>query len=230
MSWWRRVRSGEASDLDATSVYAAAAAVLGYPEQALLERLDAIADLVTAGGVREWFAPVLAYLRPSAGVSVRQHLIDLQSAHVQEFDISRRHALYLTYWIDGDTRRRGESLLRYKQAYRDSGLLVDLAGELPDYLPMVLEFAVHDPDRGRALLESSRPALELLRLGLRDDNLPHEGVLNAICATLPGESPADRLAVSRMEGWQPPVETVGLAGVPAPYGSRLPLIDTSRID
>jgi nitrate reductase delta subunit len=230
MSWWRRVRSGGERSPDAIPVYAAAAAVLSYPDDRLLERLDALADLVNAAGAAEWFAPVWAYLRPGGEASQRQHLIDLQAAHVQEFDISRRHALHLTYWIDGDTRRRGESLLRYKQVYRDSGLLVDLAGELPDYLPMVLEFAVHDPVRGRALLESSRPALELLRLGLRDDNLPHEGVLDAICATLPGESPGDRLAVSRMQGWQPPVETVGLAGVPAPYGSRLPLIDTSQIE
>lgn len=230
MSWWRRGRSADPSGPDGITVYAAAAAVLSYPELPLLERLDAIAERVAVADAEEWFAPVLAYLRPSGAASQQQHLTDLQAAHVQEFDISRRHALYLTYWIDGDTRRRGESLLRYKQAYRDSGLLVDLAGELPDYLPMVLEFAVHDPDRGRVLLESSRPALELLRLALRDDSLPHEGVLTAICATLPGKSPSDRLAVSRMEGWQPPVETVGLAGVPAPYGSRLPLIDTSRID
>lgn len=230
MSWWRWVRAAGQGGPDPIPVYAAAAAVLGYPDEPLLERLETMAEVVAAAGAAEWFAPVLAYLRPSGEVSPRQHLTDLQAAHVQEFDISRRHALHLTYWIDGDTRRRGESLLRYKQAYRDSGLFVDLAGELPDYLPMVLEFAVHDPERGRALLEASRPALELLRLGLRDDNLPHEGVLDAICATLPGESPTDRLAISRMAGWQPPVETVGLAGVPAPYGSRLPLIDTSQID
>ena len=230
MSWWRRGRAGKDRGPDPIPVYAAAAAVLGYPDRQLLEQLDRLEEMVTDAGAGEWFAPVLAYLRP-ADEDVTRHLTDLQSVHVQEFDISRRHALHLTYWIDGDTRRRGESLWRYKQAYRESGLVVDLNGELPDYLPMVLEFAVHAPDLGRTLLESSRQALELLRLALRDDRLPQEGILAAICATLPGDSPDDRLAVSRMEeGWQPPVETVGLAGVPAPYGSRLPLIDTGQID
>lgn len=227
MSWltrtFKRSRSGPFSAQQATTVYAAATLVLAYPDEDLIARLPEIEKAVREAGAGEYFAPVLAYLDSPS-------LTELQSSHAQEFDYSRRHALHLTFWTDGDTRRRGESLLRYKQAYRDSGLWVDLHGELPDYLPMVLEFAVAEPELGRELLESSRQALELLRLALRDDDLPHEGVLTAICATLPGESPEDRLSVSRMDGWQPPVETVGLAGAPAPYGSRLPLIETSRID
>ncbi|WP_425307840.1 nitrate reductase molybdenum cofactor assembly chaperone [Ammonicoccus fulvus] len=238
MKWpFGRSRPVERVDASASGVYAAAALVLGYPTRDLLDRLPAVADLAARAGVGEEFEPVLAYLGS-------QSLTDLQEAYAQEFDNSRRHALHLTYWVDGDTRRRGESLLRYKQAYRDSGLLVDLNGELPDYLPMALEFAVHDPARGRELLTASRPALELLRLALRDDELPHEGVLTAVCATLPGESPDDRLSVSRMNGWQPPTESVGLLDAPlAPYsmatnspnapslqGARLPLLDARTLD
>lgn len=231
--WSLRQRSDRLAGTHST-VYAAAALVLAYPTQELLERLPQISDAVREAGFDEEFAPVLAYLGSDS-------LTDLQSAYAQEFDNSRRHALHLTYWIDGDTRRRGESLLRYKQAYRESDLWVDLNGELPDYLPMVLEFAVHEPAGGRELLKASRPALELLRLALRDDELPHEGVVAALCATLPGESPSDRLSVSRMEGWQPPVETVGLAGAPAPYsmtasphaptlqGAKLPLLDPQEL-
>ena len=58
----------------------------------------------------------------------------MQSEYVQEYDLSRRHSLHLSYWTDGDTRRRGETLLRFKQMYRDSGMLTVLNGELPDYL------------------------------------------------------------------------------------------------
>ena len=43
-------------------------------------------------------------------------------------------------------------------------------GELPDYLPMVLEFAaIVDPDAGASLLQDYRASLELLRLALLDD-------------------------------------------------------------
>ena len=51
--------------------------------------------------------------------------------HVREYDLSRRHSLHLSYWTDGDTRRRGETLLRFKQMYRDSGMFTVLNGELP---------------------------------------------------------------------------------------------------
>ena len=219
-------------DPHASTIYAAAALVLAYPHQELIDRLDPIEEAVASAGATDAFAPVLAHLR--------EDLTQVQCHYAQEFDYSRRHALNLTYWIDGDTRRRGESLLRYKQAYRDSGLWVDLDGELPDYLPMVLEYAVHDPTGGRELLTTSRPALELLRLALRDDDLPHEGVVAAVCATLPGESPNDRLSVARMSGWQPPTETVGIGAEPVlapysmsapsmPHGARLPLIDAQEL-
>lgn len=201
--------------MNATMVYAAAAACLRHPDEQLLAALPTITRAADQAGAADLFAPLLAHL---GGHS----LTELQACHAQEFDLSRRHALHLTYWTDGDTRRRGESLLRFKKAYRDSGLLVDLAGELPDHLPMALEFAVQLPEQGFQLLQQSRPSLELLRLALRDDELPHAGVLTAICATLPGRSPEDRLSVSRMAGVpeQPPSESVGLA----PYGTRLPLI------
>lgn len=228
----RSLRSGRSSRLEGnTHIYAAAALVLAYPDENLIARLDEIGAVVERAGAGEGFAPLLAHLRGD--------LTQIQSQHAQEFDYSRRHALNLTYWIDGDTRRRGESLLRYKQAYRESGLWVDLDGELPDYLPMVLEFAVHDPERGRDLLIAARPALELLRLALRDDDLPHAGVVAAICGTLPGESPGDRLSVARMGGWQPPTETVGIGAAPTlapysmsapamPHGARLPLLDVQE--
>lgn len=201
-------------------VYQAAALVLAYPEAALLDRLDVIESALSGTTDEPLFAPVLAHLR---GDSLRE----LQSFHVQEFDLSRRHALHLSYWTDGDTRRRGNVLAEIKQVYRDSGLVVDTGGELPDYLPMVLEFAVDDPERGFALLERFRASLELIRLELAADHLPHAGVLTAICTRLPGESPRNRAEVQARFGQTQPVELVGLDlvavnGVPAFAGMTSP--------
>jgi len=123
----------------------------------------------------------------------------------------------LSYWTDGDTRRRGQVLATFKQRYRDSGFHADTRGELPDYLPLVLEFAaIADPDAGEALLREYRPSLELLRIGLEEDGTPYAGVVAAVCATLPGPSPVDRAAVQAMADG-PPVETVGLE----PFDPRL---------
>jgi len=90
--------------------------------------------------------------------------IQLQSQYVREFDLGKRHALHLSYWTDGDTRRRGEVLGNFKKTYRQSDILVDTHGELPDYLPMVLEYAaLVDLAAGRELLTRFRASLEMLR-------------------------------------------------------------------
>ncbi len=199
---------------DQALVHAAAAVVLSYPDERVLAQLDTVRAGLAGTWAEPLFAPVLDHL---AAVSTDDghSLIELQGFHVAEFDLSRRHALHLTYWTEGDTRRRGEVLTTIKQVYRESGLLVDADGELPDYLPMVLEFAVRDPGRGMALLTKYRPSLELLRLGLEDDQLPHAGVLQAICRTLPGPGPRNRAEVQAMVKAVQPTETVGLDGYAA---------------
>ncbi|MFW6598023.1 nitrate reductase molybdenum cofactor assembly chaperone [Propionibacteriaceae bacterium Y2011] len=193
-------------------VWQAASWCLSYPDEDLLARLPMITRALADHRRLEPFQPLLTRL-------AERPLTELQPWHVREFDMSRRHALHLTYWTDGDTRRRGTSLTRIKQAYRDSGLLVDTHGELPDHLPMVLEFAaVGDPKRGRQLLIEFRPSLELLRMACERDDLPHAGVVRAVCDTLPGQAPRDRSEALALINHGPQVETVGLE----PYGAGLP--------
>lgn len=138
-------------------------------------------------------------------------LEEVQGEYVQEYDLSRRHSFHLSYWTEGDTRRRGEALTRFKQMYRDSGMVTDLQGELPDYLPLVLEFtALVDARAGRAALQAYRPSLEMLRMALDGDKLAFAGLVTCICNTLPGESPEDAAQIQKLAGFGPPTETVGL--------------------
>jgi nitrate reductase delta subunit len=201
---------------EARVVYQAAALCLSYPDEHLVERLDLIEEAVAPTAVASSFTPLLEHLRAGPANQPVPHdatltrLARLQGFHVQEFDLSRRHALHLTYWTDGDTRRRGETLAGIKQRYRDSGMVVTPDGELPDYLPMMLEFAVADPERGMALLQEFRASLEMLRLGLLSDDLPHAGALDAICHYLPGESAQSRAEAQERFGRPQPVEFVGL--------------------
>ena len=86
-------------------------------------------------------------------------LQELQSWHVQEFDLSRRHALHLSYWTDGDTRRRGQVLADIKAVYRESGLVVDTGGgaawgmTVADRRVTTLARASLDADAHRAALD-----------------------------------------------------------------------------
>ena len=204
-------------------VYQAASICLGYPDEAtlglggLVRRALAESALEAAPS----FAPLLEWWASVPAASV-------QRAYVETFDLSKRHALYLSYWTDGDTRRRGMVLVDFTQRYRDAGLELDRAsgaggGELPDHLPLVLEFARHRPDAGAALLQEYRASLELIRLALEERGSPYAGVVAAVCATLPGRSPADRQQAMAMAAAGPPTESVGLD----PYDPRLlPLATT----
>jgi nitrate reductase molybdenum cofactor assembly chaperone NarJ/NarW len=192
---------------DASRVVRQAAALcLGYPERDVIAKSRLLRAALAESAPREAasFEPLLAYWESSELGAIQTHYVDV-------FDLSRKHSLYLSYWTDGDTRRRGEVLAAFKQRYRRSGFLVDTKGELPDYLPMVLEYAaIVDPADGTALLQEYRSSVELLRLALVERSTPYAGVVTAVCGTLPGASPADRKAVMAMAATGPPTERVGL--------------------
>lgn len=130
--------------------------------------------------------------------------------YVATFDMMRRCSLHLTYYAYGDTRKRGMALLRFKHAYRQAGISIDDA-ELPDYLPMVLEFAATvDHARGERLLAEHLPVLELLRLSLRDNDSAYSGLVAAVLATLPPISTVDIRRITELAAQGPPEEDVGM--------------------
>lgn len=187
-------------------VWQAASVVLGYPDDGVVDRADLVRAALTDAAPQRAadFAPLWDFWATTAPAKVQNHYVEI-------FDLSRRHTLYLSYYTDGDTRRRGETLMTIKQRYRRSGFLVDTHGELPDYLPLILEYAARvDPVDGAELLQDFRRSLELLRLALVDKGTPYAGVVAAVCATLPGASPRDRQAVMAMAAAGPPTESVGL--------------------
>ena len=135
----------------------------------------------------------------------------LEEHYVAVLDQQRRCCLYLTWWTEGETRRRGLALARLKDLYRTRGYEL-VSTELPDFLPVVLEFAAGNPDLGLALLQENRAALELLRLALVEHSSPYGGVVAAVCDLLPGSSPQDEAAARALARTGPPTEAVGLDG------------------
>ncbi|MFJ3878799.1 nitrate reductase molybdenum cofactor assembly chaperone [Streptomyces sp. NPDC090077] len=143
--------------------------------------------------------------------------IGLCERYTSTFDTRNRRCLYLTWWTDGDTRRRGLSLVRLKRIYRDFGL--EYAGEeLPDFLPAALEFAALREEAGTELLQEHRAGLELLRLALAESASPYARVLEAVCTTLPGPSPATKAEAKALARSGPPQELVGAGSPLEPFG------------
>ncbi|WP_406514975.1 nitrate reductase molybdenum cofactor assembly chaperone [Streptomyces sp. NBC_00873] len=139
----------------------------------------------------------------------------LERTYVEMFDLRRKSSLYLTYYLHGDTRRRGMALLTLNQRYRAAGWDTD-GGELPDHLPVVLEFAaLAGPGGGEAPLRQHRRGLELIHRALTDADSPYRHVLAALLTLLPPPTEADRAAVAQLVAEGPPNEEVGLD----PYGT-----------
>lgn len=206
------MKRDKASDLEPTArrtehavVYRVAALLLEYPDEALLASLPALRE--AAATVGQPYRRQLESLIQHLGST---RLTELTADYVATFDLRRRCCLYLTYYAYGDTRKRGQALLTFKQAYR-AGEVELTDDELPDHLCVLLEFAATaDLDNGRRLLLEHRAGLELLRLALGDAGSIYVQALDAISATLPALAGTDREAVARLAAEGPPGEDVGL--------------------
>lgn len=185
------------------SPFKIASVLLQYPTRALFDGLDELdrAAARTPRSAREPLARFLAWLRTADPGAVAEH-------YVATFDLRRRCALYLTYYRYGDTRKRGMSMLAFKNTYRTAGY-VPSEDELPDYLPMVLDFAALSP-KGEAMLHAHRADLELLRRALGEVRTPYADVVEAVCAQLPRLGRRELALVRKAWDDGPPGEDVGL--------------------
>ncbi|MGI5452130.1 nitrate reductase molybdenum cofactor assembly chaperone [Streptomyces sp. CA-249302] len=185
--------------------------LLQYPDPELTEARPSLAAAVAALPSSPAAGELAAFMDWFDGRDP-----DLLARHyVEMFDLRRKSSLYLTYYLHGDTRRRGMALLALAQRYRAAGWDAD-GGELPDHLPVVLEFAaLVGPGRGEAPLRQHRRGLELIHRALTDAESPYRHVLGALLTLLPPPTEADLAAVAELAAQGPPQEEVGLD----PYGA-----------
>ncbi len=186
--------------------YALVSLLLRYPEPGLLEEREAVlaaAAEIPDGTQRAAVGRFLAYWSGASPAELRRD-------YVATFDLQKGCGLYLSHYLYGDRRQRGMTFLRLKQLYEAAGWELT-SRELPDYLPLMLEFGARAPaGYGEAVLGEFRASLELLRLGLRSYGSPYVHLLDAVVAGLPGMTRAEQGAVRRLAAEGPPDEQVGL--------------------
>ena len=179
---------------------------LGYPDADLLAARPAISDAFRSRDP----TPAQRAVEPFLDFWLATPAAEVVTGYVATFDLHKRTGLYLTYYLFGDRRQRGQAFLRLKRLYEAAGWELTTR-ELPDYLPLMLEFAGLAPDGlGSAVLAEHRPALELLRLGLHDDASPYAHLLDAVTLALEPLTAEDRDVVRRLLTEGPPGERVGL--------------------
>lgn len=190
---------------DAATTLRIAALALDHPDRDLYAATGELAVAAAAVPARAGGRELHAFLEHRARIGERA----AQEEYVATFDFNKRASLHLSSYRDGDKRQRGATLLGLKRRYRDAGLELT-RGELPDFLPAMLEFAALEPGEGEAVLRRFRAAIELLRASLRDMGSPYAGVLDAVVRVLPAMSAAELAETRRLALEGPPEEQVGL--------------------
>jgi nitrate reductase delta subunit len=111
--------------------------------------------------------------------------MDAQATYIGLFDQSRSLSLHLFEHIHGESRDRGQAMVDLLAHYRSKGF--DLATvELPDFLPLFLEFLSTQPlGEARDLLGETVDIVSLLRARLQKRQSPYAAVLRAVEALAP---------------------------------------------
>ncbi|MFC4336845.1 nitrate reductase molybdenum cofactor assembly chaperone [Salininema proteolyticum] len=177
--------------------------LLAYPDDDVLEEYEGVRTPALADSARE-----LRAIEPR----------DLRLHYTEIFDLRRKTCLYLTYFTDGDTRRRGAALAAFTATYRESGFDMR-GGELPDFLPVVCEYAAHvDLGAGLRILTFYRASLLAMESALAgtpfaedpERTTPYAPILSELCAALPEPTGRDRKLVAELVSSGPPTESVGV--------------------
>ena len=109
--------------------------LLHYPDDELLYRLDEMASVAEHSHPAEIKSAILTFIN-----ELRPHtLIHVQERYTAVFDMSPSTTMNMTYHAYGDNEKRAAALANLQHNYEQAGW-ERITGELPDYLPMMLEF------------------------------------------------------------------------------------------
>jgi len=196
-----------------------ASLLLSYPTQELKEAAPAIRAAL-AGAAPD--ARVRERLERLADDIARLDLYDAQERYVHLFDRTRSLSLHLFEHVHGEGRDRGQAMVDLMEMYEKAGFEID-ARELPDYLPLFLEFlSMLPPAEARDLLGQTAHIVSALKERLTKRKSVYAGAFAAVEAlahgrpdgallrTLldaPEDDPDDLEALDRL--WQEEAVTFG---------------------
>ena len=195
---------GLAKPVAAAKTLRVLAALLGYPDAEVHVYLSEMREILL--GECALSAARMAELDVLIGSLERADPMENEAAYVELFDRGRGTSLHLFEHVHGDSRDRGPAMVDLAQTYEKAGLYL-APGELPDYLPAVLEFVSTQPAReAAAFLDEMTHIFTALFSALQQRESPYASVLAALLelageqiqtVTLSAEPPLD-------ESWAEP--------------------------
>jgi len=176
-------------------VLRALSALLSYPRDDLRQALPEIADAIhnsplVATREREGLMALIEEL--AAG-----DLLETEERYVELFDRGRATSLHLFEHLHGESRDRGDAMVELKRLYEHAGFELS-TGELPDYLPVVLEYlSCRDLAEARDVLSDCAHLLKVIARALMTRNSAYASVMQALLV-IAGEAPVDIRSMPRV--------------------------------
>lgn len=130
-------------------------ALLRYPDEAVQQAAPELTGVLAEDGLLS--PEQRASLQPLLDTLASADLLDSQERYVGLFDRGRAVSLHLFEHVHGESRDRGQAMVDLRDRYEAQGLEI-AAKELPDYLPLFLEYL--------SVLPSAQAAEELAQPGV----------------------------------------------------------------
>ena len=176
--------------------FKALSALLSYPDEDLQKAAPELRAVIDEEGLLP--PESRRVLDPLIEAVATGDLYDLQERYVELFDRTRSLSLHLFEHVYGESRDRGQAMIELKALYEQNGLYLS-ASELPDYLPVFLEFlSVRPLAEARAQLGQPAHVLTAIAERLHKRQTPYEAAFQALAA-ITGPAP-DAASVELLEG------------------------------
>lgn len=172
-------------------------ALLAYPSPELIAAADELKDVLARENVlsKTHRAAIDALIDDLAA----RDLFDAQERYVLLFDRTRSLSLHLFEHVHGESRDRGQAMVDLIKLYEEGGF-TPTESELPDFLPLFLEYAsTRTPREAIELIAQPAHVIAALRERIAKRKTPYEAVFAALVALSKAKLDEAQLAALRAE-------------------------------
>ena len=171
-----------------TMILKALGALLTYPDESLVAAAPEVLSVIE--GERMLSRQHKAELRELLATLAERDLLFSQEVYVDTFDRGRAASLHLFEHVHGESRDRGMAMVDLRNTYERAGLVLR-PGELPDYLPVVLEYLSVLPEQeAREMLVDCAHILRKIGDALAERGSGYSAIPAALLALVQERNPA----------------------------------------
>ena len=159
-------------------IFKVISALMDYPQEGVAQHQDELKNIILAEPTlsEECKGAMTDFLQSQCAL----HILDWQSDYDALFERGRNLSLLLFEHVHGESRDRGQAMVDLIDQYKEAGLALD-KNELPDYIPLFLEFlSTQDQAGAKAWLMDISHILAVLATRLEERDSGYASLFNAL--------------------------------------------------